>query len=78
MKQRWDKFVDDTRRRLRQLNPRNRVRHRPTYVCGHIEYLSYTPVQYDNSTHIKTHGSESRGQEEAACMRVFWPTRPLQ
>ena len=21
---------------------------------------------------IKTHGSESRGQEEAACMRVFW------
>ena len=28
--------------------------------------------------HIKTHGSESRGQEEAACMRVFWPTRALQ
>ena len=27
---------------------------------------------------LKTHGSESRGQEEAACMRVFWPTRPLQ
>ena len=27
---------------------------------------------------IKTHGSESRGQEEAACMCVFWPTRPLQ
>ena len=27
---------------------------------------------------IKTHGSESRGQEEAACMRVFWPMRPLQ
>ena len=27
---------------------------------------------------IKTHGSESRGQEEAACTRVFWPTRPLQ
>ena len=26
---------------------------------------------------IKTHGSESRGQE-AACMRVFWPMRPLQ
>ena len=22
---------------------------------------------------IKTHGSESRGQEEAACIRVFWP-----
>ena len=28
--------------------------------------------------YIKTHGSESRGQEEAACTRVFWPTRPLQ
>ena len=27
---------------------------------------------------IKTHGSESRGREEAACMCVFWPTRPLQ
>ena len=27
---------------------------------------------------IKTSGSESRGQEEAACMRVFRPTRPLQ
>ena len=27
---------------------------------------------------IKTHGSESQGQEEAACMRVFWPTQPLQ
>ena len=27
---------------------------------------------------ITTHGSESRGQEEAACTRVFWPTRPLQ
>ena len=27
---------------------------------------------------IKTHGSESRGQEEAACTRIFWPTRQLQ
>ena len=27
---------------------------------------------------IKIHGSESQGQEEAVCMRVFWPTRPLQ
>ena len=27
---------------------------------------------------IKTHGSELLGQEEAACMRIFWPTRPLQ
>ena len=23
---------------------------------------------------VKTHGSESRGQEEAACTRIFWPT----
>ena len=28
-------------------------------------------------TYIKTHGNESRGQEEAACMHIFWPTRPL-
>ena len=34
------------------------------YICVHII--------------IKTHGSESRGQEEVACTRVFWPTRPLQ
>ena len=27
---------------------------------------------------IKTHGSESRGQEEAVCMRIFGPMRPLQ
>ena len=27
---------------------------------------------------IKTHGSELQGQEEAACMHVFWPMRPLQ
>ena len=26
---------------------------------------------------IKTHGSESRGQEEAACTRIFLPTQPL-
>ena len=29
-------------------------------------------------TAIKTHGSESQGQEEAECMCVFWPTRPLK
>ena len=27
---------------------------------------------------IKTHGSESRGQEEAACPRIFRSMRPLQ
>ena len=30
------------------------------------------------SAYIKTSGSESRGQEEAACIRVFRPMRPLQ
>ena len=33
---------------------------------------------HGSESRVKTHGSESRGQEEAACMRVFWPTRPLQ
>ena len=28
--------------------------------------------------YIKTHGSESRGQEEAAYTCIFWPTQPLQ
>ena len=23
------------------------------------------------------HGNELQGQEEAACMCIFWPTRPL-
>ena len=27
---------------------------------------------------IKTHSSESRGQEEVVCTRVFRPTQPLQ
>ena len=31
-----------------------------------------------NDMFIKTHGGGSRGQGEAACTRVFWPTRPLQ
>ena len=43
-------------------------------VCDYTEI--YIAALYN--TGIKTHGSESRGQEEAACMRVFWPTRPLQ
>ena len=40
-KVRWDKFVEDTRRRLRSLDPRQRVRPRPTYVCGHIVIFVY-------------------------------------
>ena len=30
------------------------------------------------SLYIKTSGSELRGQEEAVCMRIIRPTRPLQ
>ena len=48
------------------------------YACAHTcTYINdFGPMMH--SPNIKTHGSESRGQEEAACMRVFWPTRPLQ
>ena len=38
----------------------------------------YKSKAFEEDSKIKTHGSESRGQEEPACMRVFWPTRPLQ
>ena len=32
-----------------------------------------------SSSHIiKIHGSESQGQEGAACIQVFWPTQPTQ
>ena len=41
------------------------------FIIAQIMYVRITI--YD----IKTR-SESRGQEEAACTRVFWPTRPLQ
>ena len=43
-------------------------------VCDYTEI--FTAALYNAG--IKTHGSESRGQEEAACVRVCWPTRPLQ
>ena len=34
LKQRWDRFVANTRRRITSWNPRNRVRHRSTrYIC---------------------------------------------
>ena len=46
------------------------------YIYVYIYRYIYTYI--DIYMYIKTHGSESRGQEEAACMRVFWPTRPLQ
>ena len=35
-------------------------------------------TSFSNTNVIKTHGSESRGQEEATCTLVFWPTLPLQ
>ena len=44
-------------------------------ICSNSSHIIVTVT---SGYHIKTHGSESRGQEEAACMRVFWPTRPLQ
>ena len=47
-------------------------------VCkSEMVLLQYDDV-YSTKWCIKTHGSESWGQEEAACMRVFWPTQPLQ
>ena len=53
------------------------------YDSGHCSdgYIQWGPKKLGSYLHgalIKTHGSESRGQEEAACTRVFWPTRPLQ
>ena len=43
-----------------------------------LEGIISSKIIYVVITLIKTHSSESRGQEEAACTRVFWPTRPLQ
>ena len=43
------------------------------YVCQHVCVHAFVYPQG-----IKTHGSESRGQEEATCMHVFRPMRPLQ
>ena len=44
------------------------VQHNQSYLIFCISYI------HDLFIVIKTHGSESRGQEEAACTRVFWPT----
>ena len=40
--------------------------------------LIITFSHFSNIIYIKTHGSESQGQLEAACTRVFWLTQPLQ
>ena len=45
---------------------------------GAIYIADHSHFTFMRGSNIKTHGSESRGQEEAACMHVFWPTRPLQ
>ena len=42
-------------------------------MAAHTVYYQF--IMYID---IKTHGSESRGQEEAAYTHVFWPTLPLQ
>ena len=48
--------------------------HKSTKVSFLSEITSYMIIhEYLD----KTSGSELRGQEEAACMRVFRPTRPL-
>ena len=49
-----------------------------SFIAGPVRKLLGMRMVLVFSYVIKTHGSESRGQEEASCMRVFWPTRPLQ
>ena len=49
-----------------------------TIYCMHKSNVKFMYTVSIYMVVIKTHGSESRGQEEAACTRVFWPTRPLQ
>ena len=39
---------------------------------------THVHTQTDGHTDIKMSGSESRGQEEAACMRIIRPMRPPQ
>ena len=43
-----------------------------------MDLISAQKLSLLHCTCIKTSGSESRGQEEAACIRVIRPTRPLQ
>ena len=50
----------------------------PLSALSRIKYDYNITSLHGELNIIKTHGSESRGQEEAACMHVFWPTRPLQ
>ena len=54
---------------------------------GMVTNLVYLPplgsndhacLRFDFNVNIKMSGSESRGQEEAACMCIIRPTRPLQ
>ena len=43
----------------------------------HIHTYVHTHIPTHVHIYIKTSGSESQGQEEAAYMCVFRPTRPL-
>ena len=47
-------------------------------TCYPYLNVLYTVLHLKSMIYIKTHDSELRGQEEAACMRIFWPTQPLQ
>ena len=46
-------------------------------MCIHIHTCIHTYTLTHMHIYIKTSGSESQGQEEAAYMCVFRPTRPL-
>ena len=48
-----------------------------THAHTHPRTRTHTHSHTHTHTH-QTSGSESRGQEETACMRIFRPTRPLQ
>ena len=47
-----------------------------TAMTGAFHFPESKPLQ--SVIRIKTSGSESRGQEEAACMHAIRPMRPLQ
>ena len=57
------------------------------FHCNTMEYARFLErcdlirtvyTQHYKNSYIKMSGSESRGQEEAACMRDIRPMRPLQ
>ena len=56
----------------------HKLRDLQQFMSEQIDLHVFKAITAASCVDIKTHGSESQGQEEAACMRVFWPTRPLQ